>query len=74
MSFVERAARIVALRESECIERELAVKGMPEIVSVPYPGAPQIVYRIPGWREAPIRRLRIEWYRWRRRRILKVGP
>jgi hypothetical protein len=60
---VDDLARRAALLQARRIERELHKRN---VVVVPLPDGQHVIYRIPGWREAPWRRLRIAWYRgWR---------
>jgi hypothetical protein len=64
---IDEIAANVSFAHAERIERELA-KRHRNVVAVPDPfGGQYVVYRVPGWRESPLRRLKITFYRWRRR-------
>ena len=67
-SLERRLVQARALQEAEKIESALLTQ---DVFAVPAAGGGHIVFRVPGWRERPVRRLRIEWYRWRRRRLIR---
>jgi hypothetical protein len=66
-SYLRDLARRAALAETRCIERELQRH---DVVVRDLPSGERVIFRVPTWRERPLRRLRIEWYRLRRARTL----
>jgi hypothetical protein len=67
VSLVDQLARAAARERARDVEERI-LSGENE-VSYPHPnGHSTVVLRVPGWRERPLLRARVELARWRRRR------
>ena len=64
MTWIDDLAVLTAHQRARQIEDALVKH---DVVAVPVVGDECIVYLVPGWREAPVRRAKIAWYRLRRR-------
>jgi hypothetical protein len=67
------AARIAREQNAEVERRILAGEDRIEIPFFPFGGDAssemrRLVYVVPSWRHEPIKRLRVEWARWKARR------
>lgn len=58
-------ARAEATRRAGLIEEQLLTLNH---VEETLPGGQRVLYDVPRWRDQPVRRARIAWYRWRVRR------
>jgi hypothetical protein len=64
VTYLDDFAAATRLEQARKIEDALADN---DVLAVPMVGGQHVVYRVPGWREAPVRRAKIAWYRARRR-------